>query len=82
MRGALYERNPLEESIERLSDLRLGDEKIKVPNGTPSKALAWDFRGEVKFLDECSKEELLYVCQVLCQKLQPTNDSDSLPNAA
>ncbi len=92
MRGQLSYRDRLSEVIaSMLADTQTKEdkqleaikrEKIFIPDNTPASHLAWDFGGEVKFLDECTKEELLYVCQALCNKIQSSGCDPTLPDAA
>jgi hypothetical protein len=72
MRGGLGLSLHFERAIEAFTDARLKTEPVYVPNDVTSKELCWDFgdKGGIKFLEDCSKEELLYVAQVLCQKLK------------
>lgn len=69
MRGGLGIGNYLENALEKLADARKRSEPVFIPHDFVSSQLCWDFSGTVKFLTDCSKEELLYVCECLCQKL-------------
>ncbi len=85
MRGTLTAMEQLSRAIEKLGDSRMQREKIVIPDWALSKDLAWDFGGTVKYLEDCNKDELLYVCQVLCQQLKSVDVSEpiaELPSAA
>lgn len=56
--------------------------EINIPLDFELKELAWDFNGQVKFLDECSKDELLQVIKILCRRFSYiTNPTDDKPSA-
>lgn len=77
MRGSLAAADNFRDAIEKIADERMRGEKIYIPEKTPSSHLAWNFNGTIKFLTECNRDELLYVCEVLCKKLE---SSTGLPN--
>lgn len=87
MRGTLSPMEQLQRSIEKLADSRMEKMKVVVPSWALSRDLAWDFGDQVKYLEDCNKEELLYVCQVLCQQLKSVESVSSsaldlMPSAA
>lgn len=72
-RGGLFAASPMEKMLTQLVENRLADQKVNVWEGCLSDELAWDFYGEIKFLNDCTKEELLHVCKVLVKKIQPSD---------
>lgn len=84
MRGLLQGASKLEESLNKLM---AGVEKktpVTIPIDFELKELAWDFNGQVKFIEECSRNELLQVIKILCRKYadltNPTDDRSSATN--
>lgn len=84
MRGLLQGASKLEESLSKLMATFESKQTITIPTDFELKELAWDFNGQVKFLEECSRDELLQVIKILCRKYanltNPTDDKSSATN--
>lgn len=55
-------------------------EEISIPADFTMDELAWNFDGEVKYLNDCTKDELLYVIKILCCKLSFASITPSVPS--
>ena len=72
MRGSMGANNPLERAIEEIVDRKylLTPVNFSGCDDFNSNELCWQFDTEIKFLDDCSKEELLDICKILSFKLR------------
>lgn len=61
-------RSRMEEEIRKIAATLESKESINIPIDFELDELYWDFSGEIKFLKDCSKDELLHVIKVLCRK--------------
>jgi hypothetical protein len=84
MRGQLQGIDRLQASISNLVADVDRKREIKIPLDFELKELAWDFNGQVKFLEECSRDELLQVIKIICRRFSyltnPTDDKSSATN--
>ncbi len=73
-RGGMFGKtSPLDEILRQVAERQVVSEKILVYEGCPFDEMAWVFQDGIKNLTDCTKEELLYVCQVLVSKIPPVN---------
>ncbi len=87
MRGTLSPMDQLQQAIEKIAARRMGKIKVEIPAWALPRDLAWDFEGKVKYLEDCNKDELLYVCQILCEQIKSIEPVfspalDHIPSAA
>ena len=75
-RGGLFAQYPLQKALEALIERSNGSTPVNIPEKLLFEEMAWKFpNGDIKDLNDCTKEELLDVCKVLVRKIDPVHDS-------